>query len=270
MTFDIFLTNENTGLMRNPWFYFVIGLLLLTPAAQAADGILIAAAADLQYALPQLVQQFEKQTGQKVTVSFGSSGNFASQIENGAPFDLFFSADLAYPKHLDTAGLIEPGSIYHYADGKIVLWALKSANIDVTHGFEVLLDSRIHKIAIANPEHAPYGRAAVAALKHEDIYSRVQDKIVLAENISQAAQFVDSGAAEVGIVALSLAAAPAVRDRGNYFAIPESDYPAIEQGCAILKSSQHKKAAQQFLEFIKTPTAAAVFEEFGFGVPKGN
>jgi molybdate transport system substrate-binding protein len=242
-------------------------LLLLAPAAQAADEISIAAAADLQYVMPELTQQFEKQTGQKVTVTFGSSGNFTSQIQNGAPFDLFFSADMNYPRHLDQAGLIEPGSIYHYADGKIVLWALKSTKIDISRGLLVLLDSKIRKIAIANPEHAPYGRAALAALAREDIYSRVQNKIVLAENISQAAQFVDSGAAEVGIVALSLAAAPGVRDKGKYFNVPEADYPVIEQGCAILKSSQHKQAARQFLEFIKTPAAARVLEEFGFGLP---
>ncbi len=247
---------------------FAAVFLLLAPAAQAADEISIAAAADLQYVMPELTQQFEKQTGQRVKVTFGSSGNFTSQIQNGAPFDLFFSADMNYPRHLDQAGLIEAGSIYHYADGKIVLWALKSTNIDISRGLQVLLDSKIHKIAIANPEHAPYGRAAVAALTREDIYSRVQSKIVLAENISQAAQFVDSGAAEVGIVARSLAAAPGVRDKGKYLNIPEADYPAIEQGCAILKSSQHKQAARQFLEFIKTPAAARVLEEFGFGLPR--
>lgn len=244
-------------------------LFLLAPAAQAADEIAIAAAADLQFVMPELIQQFEKQTGQKVRVTFGSSGDFTSQIENGAPFDLFFSADLSYPKHLDAAGLIEPGSIYHYADGKIVLLALKSTSIDVTRGPKVLLDPRIHKIAIANPEHAPYGRAAVAALKQETLYAQVHDKIVLAENISQAAQFVDSGAAEVGIVALSLAAAPSVKGKGNYFIIPQADYPAIQQSCAILKSSQHKIAAQQFLEFIKTPAAQALLHEFGFGLSEG-
>ncbi|MGH9529746.1 MAG: molybdate ABC transporter substrate-binding protein [Terriglobales bacterium] len=249
-------------------FCLFIVVLLIAPATQAADELSIAAAADLQFVLPKLIQQFEKQTGQQVRVVFGSSGNFTSQIQNGAPFDLFFSADLTYPEHLDAAGLIEPGSIYHYADGKIVLWALTSTNIDVSHGLGILLDPKIHKISIANPEHAPYGRAAVAALKHEDIYSQVQEKIVLAENVSQAAQFVDSGAAQVGIVALSLAAAPTVRDRGNYFTIPQSDYPGIEQGCAIVKSSQHKKAARQFLDFIKTPQATAFLEEFGFAVSK--
>ncbi len=242
-------------------------VLLLAPAAEAADEILIAAAADLQFALPELIQQFEKHGGGKVRVVFGSSGDFTSQIQNGAPYDMFFSADLMYPKHLDEAGLIEPGSIHHYADGKIVLWVLKSSNIDVNRGLAVLLEPRIRKIAIANPQHAPYGRAAVATLTHENIYSRVKNKIVMAENVSQAAQFVDSGAAEAGIVALSLAVAPEVREKGSYFVIPPSDYPAIEQGCAILKSSQHKQAAQRFLEFINTPSATRTLEEFGFGVP---
>jgi molybdate transport system substrate-binding protein len=245
-------------------------MLLMTSAAHAADEIVVAAAADLQFVMPELVQQFEKETGQKVRVSFGSSGNFASQIQNGAPFDLFFSADLNYPKQLDAAGLIEPGSVYHYADGRIVLWTLKSSGVDVSRGMAVLLDSKIHKVAIANPEHAPYGRAAVAALKRENLYAGVQDKIVLAENISQTAQFVDSGSAEVGIVALSLVVAPTVRDKGNYFTIPESDYPVIEQGCAILKSSPHKQAAKQFLEFVKTQAAVALLKQFGFEISKTN
>jgi len=243
-------------------------MLFLVPAAQAADELSIAAAADLQFAMPEVVQQFEKETGQKVRVTFGSSGNFASQIQNGAPFDIFFSADLNYPKQLDSARLIEPGSIYHYADGKIVLWTLKSSGVNINGGLPVLLDPKIHKIAIANPEHAPYGRAAVAALKRENLYERVQNKIVLAENISQAAQFVDAGSAEVGIVAGSLVVAPTVRDRGAYFAIPESEYPPIEQGCAILKSSQHKQVANQFLEFIKTPAIVALLRKFGFEVQK--
>ena len=254
--------------MKNLGLCVSLIMLFLVPAAQAADELSIAAAADLQFAMPEVVQQFEKETGQKVRVTFGSSGNFASQIQNGAPFDIFFSADLSYPKQLDATGLVEPGSIYHYADGKIVLWTLKSSGIDVSGGLSVLSDHKIHKIAIANPEHAPYGRAAVAALKHENLHERVQDKIVLAENISQATQFVDAGSAEVGIVALSLAVAPTVRDRGNYFVIPELDYPQIEQSCAILKSSHHKQAAKQFLEFIKTPAIVALLRKFGFEVPK--
>jgi molybdate transport system substrate-binding protein len=255
--------------MKNVGLYASLIILLLVPAAQAADEIVIAAAADLQFAMPEVVTQFEKETGQKVRVTFGSSGNFASQIQNGAPFDIFFSADLNYPRQLDAAGLIEPGSIYHYGDGKIVLWTLKTSGIDISSGLSILPDPRIHKVAIANPEHAPYGRAAVAALKHENPSEGVRNKIVLAENISQAAQFVDAGSAEVGIVALSLVVAPTVRDRGRYFVIPESEYPPIEQGCAILKSSQHKQAAKQFLEFMKTPAIVTLLHKFGFEVPRG-
>jgi len=254
--------------MKNVGLYVSLLVLSLVPPARAADGLVIAAAADLQFAMPEVVHQFENQTGQRVRVTFGSSGNFASQIQNGAPFDIFFSADLKYPKQLDAAGLIEPGSICHYADGKIVLWTLKSSGVDVSRGLSILSDPKIHKIAIANPEHAPYGRAAVAALKHENLYDAVQNRIVLAENISQAAQFVDTGSAEVGIVALALVVAPTVRDRGTYFAIPASEYPPIEQGSAILKSSQNKQAAKQFLEFIKTPAIVTLLHKFGFELPK--
>jgi molybdate transport system substrate-binding protein len=248
----------------------LVGLLLVPPVAHAAGEIVVAAAADLQFAMPELANQFEKETGQKVRISFGSSGDFASQIQNGAPFDLFFSADLSYPRQLEAAGLIEPGSLYHYADGKIVLWTLKGSGIDVSRGLAVLLDSSVHKIAIANPEHAPYGRAAVTALKNENIYGGVRNKIVLAENISQAAQFVDSGSAEVGIVALALVVAPTVREKGNYFTVPQSDYSVIEQGCAILASSPRKQAARQFLEFLKKPSSRELLREFGFEASRPN
>jgi molybdate transport system substrate-binding protein len=242
-------------------------LLSIDIAAYAADGkdeVVVAAAADLQFVMPDLARQFEKETGNKVKATFGSSGNFASQIQNGAPFDLFFSADLNYPEQLDAVGLIEPGSVYHYANGKIVLWTLKTSNLDTSRGLELLMDQKVSKISLANPAHAPYGRAAVAALQHENIYDKVREKIVLAENISQAAQFVDSGNAEVGIVALSLVLAPSVSGKGDYYVIPQTYYPAIEQGCAMLKSSQHKKAAQQFLDFIKKPQTIALLKQFGF------
>lgn len=242
----------------------LLAILALASAAHAADELLIAAAADLQFAMPELASQFEKQTGQKVTISFGSSGNIASQIRNGAPFDLFFSADLNYPRQLDADGLAEPGSMFRYANGQIVLWTLKTSNIDISRGLAVLADSSVHKIAVANPEHAPYGRAAVAALQKKGVYDKVKDKIVLAENISQTAQFVDSGSADVGIVALSLVVAPSVQDKGTYFKIPGSDYPPIEQGCIILKTSKHKPAAQQFVDFIKTPAAKNILQQFGF------
>src|SRR6266403_5773126 len=157
-----------------------------------AQTLRIAAAADLQFVLPDLASQYEKQTGAKVAITYGSSGNFFAQIQNGAPFDLFFSADIDYPKRLEAAGLAEPGTLYPYATGKIVLWAPNESKLDLSRGLQVLLNPGIRKIAIANPEHAPYGRAAVAALRRERIYDQVATKFVLGENISQTASFVAS------------------------------------------------------------------------------
>src|SRR5262249_4385528 len=153
----------------------------------------------------------------------GSSGNFTSQIQNGAPFDLFFSADIDYPKKLDAAGLIEPGTIFEYAEGKIVLWVPKDSPLDLSKGWDALQDARAQKIAVANPEHPPYGRAAVAAMKGANVFDKVQSKIVYGENISQTAQFVQSGNAQVGIVALSLALSPAMRE-GKQWTVPDGLY----------------------------------------------
>jgi molybdate transport system substrate-binding protein len=242
-------------------------ILLVACQAFAADEILVAAASDLQFALPELAQKFEQQTGVKVKLSFGSSGNFTNQIRNGAPFDVFFSADLNYPRQLAAEGFADPATLYHYADGKIVLWAPASSNLNLQEGLGILLSPAIHKIAIANPEHAPYGRAAVAALKHENLYEKVQSRFVLGENISQTAQFAESGSAEVGIIALSLALAPSMHGKGKYFEIPAADYPAIEQGAVVLKISTHKQIAVQFLDFLKTPASQSVFARYGFSHP---
>jgi len=200
--------------------------------AQAKE-IRIAAAADLKFAMDELSEKFEKQTGMKVSVTYGSSGNFFSQLQNGAPFDLFFSADMEYPKKLESAGLAEPQTLYEYAIGRIVIWTPTDAKVDVTkEGWKSLLDVSVAKIAIANPEHAPYGRAAVAALQKAGIYESVKAKLVYGENISQAAQFVQSGNAQAGIVAKSLAVSPAMRD-GKRWEIPADMHPALEQGAVI-------------------------------------
>jgi molybdate transport system substrate-binding protein len=161
----------------------------------AAEGLAVAAASDLQTALPEIVSRFEKDTGQQVRLTFGSSGNFFTQLQNGAPFDVFLSADIDYPRRLEQSGLAERGSLYSYATGRLVLWTRNDSGIDVHRGLETLADQRVHRISIANPEHAPYGRAAVAALRHEGVYDRVREKLVFGENISQAAQFVQSGSA---------------------------------------------------------------------------
>jgi molybdate transport system substrate-binding protein len=245
-------------------------LLVLTLAAQlgSAQEVTIAAAADLQFAMFDLGARFQKESGTAVKLLYGSSGNFAQQIQNGAPFDMFFSANLDYPKQLEVSGLTEPGTFYGYAKGKLVIWVANESKLDLTLGLKALLDPAVNKIAIANPEHAPYGKAAVAALQQEKIYDRVKSKLVLGENISQTASFVTSGAADVGIVALSLALSPNMRDRGRYFEVPSADYPAIEQACVILRSSKNKAAARRFLDFIKTPAARQVLQDYGFEVPE--
>ncbi len=190
--------------------------LLVAPQFASAQGLTVAAASDLQAALPAMASQFEKETGQRVVLTFGSSGNFFTQIQNGAPFDVFLSADIDYPRRLEREGLAERGSLFEYATGRLVLWTRNDSGIDVRRGLTVLADARVRHIAIANPEHAPYGRAAVAALRHEGLYERVRSKFVLGENISQAAQFAQSGNAEVGVLALSLALSPTLKSSGTY------------------------------------------------------
>jgi len=232
-----------------------------------AQEITVAAAADLQFVMQDTTARFQKETGKTVKVINGSSGNFFQQIQNGAPFDMFFSANVDYPKKLEAAGLTEPGSLYQYATGKIVLWVANDSKLDVNSGLKVLLDPAVKKIAIANPQHAPYGQAAVAALRTENLYDKVSEKFILGENISQTASFIVSGAADTGIVALSLAVSPNMRGKGRYFEIPANEYPPIEQACVILKSSSQKAAAKAFLDFIKTPAITELFRSYGFAVP---
>jgi len=232
-----------------------------------AQEITVAAAADLQFAMQDVAARFQQQTGKTVKATYGSSGNFFQQIQNGAPFDMFFSANLDYPKKLEAAGLIEPGTFYPYANGKIVIWVKNESKLDLKSGMKVLLDPSVKKIAVANPQHAPYGQAAVAAMQKASIYDKVKDKFVLGENISQTASFVVSGAADVGVVALSLALSPNMKDEGRYLEIPSDTYPPIEQACVILKSSRNKETATQFLSFFKSGTIAGVLRSYGFDVP---
>jgi molybdate transport system substrate-binding protein len=243
--------------------------LAAVPLAVAAEGeVAIAAASDLNFAFKELASEFEKTQGIHVKLSLGSSGNFYSQIQNGAPFDLYFSADIAYPKKLEEAGLAVPGSLYRYAIGRIVLWAPARSSLAVEKlAMEVLLDPSVKRIAIANPKHAPYGRAAVAAMEHFKIHDRVKDKLVLGENISQAAQFVESGASDVGIVALSLARAPAMKNAGRYWEIPADAYPPLEQGAVMLKASRNPHAARLFLEFVKGSHGQEIMKRYGFTLP---
>jgi molybdate transport system substrate-binding protein len=242
-------------------------VFLLFPLLTVAQEITVAAAADLQFVMQDVAARFEKETGIKVKLSYGSSGNFFAQLENGAPFDMFFSANVDYPKRLESDGFADPGSYYEYAVGRIVLWGRKDSQVDVSSGMQALLDPRVKKIAVANPQHAPYGQAAVAALKAERIYDKVAEKLVLGENISQTASFVVSGAADAGIVALSLAIAPTMKNKGRYVEIAASEYPPLRQACVILKASQNKEPARRFLQFLQSAATAEAFRHYGFQVP---
>jgi len=233
-----------------------------------AQEIRVAAASDLQFALPDLATQFEKQSGVKLAIAYGSSGNFFAQIQNGAPFDLFLSADIAYPQKLLDAGQAEAGSLHTYAFGRLVLWVPADSPFDPAKlGWKALLDSHIDKIAVANPEYAPYGRGAVAALKKIGLYEQLKPRFVYGENISQAAQFVQSGGAQAGILALSLALSPALKN-GKYWEIPVDLYPPLEQAAVLLKSSANKPGARAFLVFLQTEAARETLSRYGFTVPQ--
>lgn len=229
--------------------------------------VTVAAASDLADAMNEIAANFEKATGCIVRVSAGSSGNFLSQIENGAPFDVFFSADIEYPKKLEGEGLAVPGSTYLYAVGKIVLWVRDDSHFDIGKGLAALRDPGIRKLAVANPQHAPYGRAAEEALRKEGVYDAIKDRLVLGENISQAAQFVESGNADAGILALSLALSPELKGKGRFLLVPENLYAPIEQGVVAIRASQNPQGARAFLDFIKSPATAALLERYGFVLP---
>lgn len=226
----------------------------------------IAAAADLRYALDDVVKAFRQRHSEaRIEPTYGSSGMFYAQLVNHAPFDLYLSADVQYPRKLAEQGLILPGSDFTYADGRIVLWTGNTSGIDIAHmGMDALRQPAVRHIAIANPAHAPYGRAAESALRAVGIYDAVKDKLVMGENISQTFQLAQSGAAEVGIVALSLAIAPSAAGQGRYWEVPRDAYPRIQQGGAILKWSKNSEAAQAFRAFLLAPEGRAILKRYGF------
>jgi molybdate transport system substrate-binding protein len=235
--------------------------------AQEQKVVRVAAAADVKFAMEQLSKEFGNKMGTKVDITTGSSGNFFAQIQGGAPFDLFFSADLDYPKKLEASGFAEPGTLFEYALGQIVIWTPANSQVSVVREkWNALLDARIHKIAIANPSLAPYGRAAVSVLQKAGIYEQVKAKLVYGENISQAAQFVQSGNAQAGIIAHSLAVSPGM-EAGKIWEIPADMYPPIEQAAVVLKNAKDKAAALAFLDFVKSSAGRAILEKFGFSVP---
>jgi len=245
-----------------------LGILLTGCSSRPSDKLdfTIAAASDLRYAMDKLAPRFQARHPQvTVKVSYGSSGQFSQQIAHGAPYDVFCSADLAYPRSLAAKGLTLPGSEFIYGIGRIVIWAPSESPLDVEQrGFDSLRDSAIRYIAIANPAHAPYGKAAVAALQTAGMYEGLKGKFAFGESVSATLQYVQRGSAEVGIVALALALAPPVRETGRYWEIPLESYPRLEQGGAIIKSTKHAAVAQDFRLFMLSEEARAILDRYGF------
>ena len=239
-------------------------LTSISAQGQQSSRVLIAAASDLKYALDSIISVFKNVNREaRVDVTFGSSGKLYEQISNGAPFDLFFSADIDYPSKLKKKGFIV-AQIQTYGIGRIVLWSKK---IDLTSpDLNVLLKKSIVKVAIANPAHAPYGRRAEEALKKSGIYEQIKDKLVYGENISQTAQFVTTGAADVGIVALSLALSPTMKNmKGFYYVIPDSLHSPLTQAFVMLKHAQKNSVALRFKDFMLAKDAREILSYFGFG-----
>jgi molybdate transport system substrate-binding protein len=228
----------------------------------------VAAAADLNVALGELITQFRAAHDVDVTVSYGSSGTFYAQLLNQAPFDLFLSADLEYPRQLAARGLTVPDGEFLYGIGRLVVWVPNASPLDVQRdGIEALADPRVTHIAIANPQHAPYGRAAIAALRGSGLYDAVKSKIVNGENVAQAMQFAQSGAADAGVVALSLVLAPNAKDSGRWAEIPLRLYPRMEQGGTILKWAGDLESARALRAFVLGAEGRAVLKRYGFFLP---
>ena len=238
--------------------------LFLSSINVFSQTISIAAAADTRFAMTELIKEFNKTNANvKVNVIYGSSGNLYQQIVNQAPFDIFFSADISYPKKLDSLKLVS-GKPMLYAIGHLVLW---SSTIDVTKGIDVLKSSDIKKIAIANPKFAPYGKRAIECLKFYKLNEIVKDKIVEGENVSQAAQFVLTGNAQVGLIALSLALSPEMASKGKYLLIDEKSYSKLEQAYVVMKKSAANKDVLKFTQFIESAAAKKILTKYGFSLP---
>ena len=241
--------------------------LLVCTTHVFSQELTVAAAADLRPALEEISAKFKAESGIVLRVSYGSSGNFFQQLQNGAPFDVFLSANVDYPKKLEQGGLIAPGTYYEFARGSIVLMVPYDSKVDLSEGLHALLTPTVKKIAIANPSHAPYGQAAVAAIKNVGIYDWAAPHLVMGENISEAASFVLSGAADAGIVAKSLAFGPAAAKRVKFAEISSKDYPPLLQAMVVLKSSKNLPAAARFETFMRSEDAKKILQQFGFELP---
>jgi molybdate transport system substrate-binding protein len=243
-------------------------LLAAAPAAPQRPPV-VAAASDLSFALTEIASLFEKEQGQRVDLVFGSSGTLARQIRDGAPFDLFLSADEAFVEALADAGLTrDRGTLY--AVGRLALFAPAGSPLDPADGLDgvarLLAAGRVSRFAIANPEHAPYGRAAEAALRKRGLWQELRPHLVLGDNVSQAAQFATTGNAIGGIIAYSLAISPGLKERGRFALVPDSDHPPLRQRMVLLKRAS--PSIERFYRYLQEPLARTTFERYGFTLPR--
>lgn len=244
---------------------FFVAVLLLMATTAHAEKITVAAAADLKYAMDEIVTSFNKShSGHQIEVIYGSSGKFFTQVQQGAPYDLYFSADINYPHELANKGFAA-SEVIPYAFGRIVLWSNSMEADKMT--LANLTNQKIAKIAIANPKHAPYGKRAEEALKSIKLWDVVQPKLVFGENIAHTAQFVQTGNAQAGIIALSLALNPALSKQGGYYLIPENLHEPLEQGYIITKRAENNALAKIFSRYMTSKETRRIMTKYGFVLP---
>jgi molybdate transport system substrate-binding protein len=234
--------------------------------AQAQKELHVAAAADLQPVMPVLAAAYEHATGIKLVISYGSSATLTTQILNGAPMDLFLAADFVFPEKIVAAGLSDMKAPIPYAKGTLVLWARKDSPLQPIT-IDSLTDPRVKRIAIANDLHAPYGRAAVAALQRLKIYDKVSPHLVVAENIAQTAEFVESGNAQLGLISLTAADSPHFKEIGTYVLVPKI-YPQMQQCAVVMSKSQHRPEAHAFLDWLLTTAVQENMTKLGLAPVK--
>jgi molybdate transport system substrate-binding protein len=255
-------------LMPSRFLSLIIACAFLVAPLAAQAPLRVAAAADLEPVLPPILAQFQQATGIHAEVTYQASAMLTTEIENGAPFDLFLSADLSYPKRLiddglaDAAGSADSSTPITYAQGTLVLWARKDSHLPAP-SLDLLRSPLLERLAIANPDRAPYGRAAIATLQSLQLYDVLKPRLVTAENIAQAAQFVDSGNADAGLISLTSALTPRLTVDGAYFVIPRNLYAPIEQGAVIVSSTKQRAAVHKLLDFLLSPAVQAQFAKGG-------
>lgn len=247
-------------------FLLILGMICFSVSAIQAGNIKVAVAANVQYTFEELQSEFEKESGIQIKPVIGSSGKFTAQIENGAPFDVFLSADMDYPKALEKEGLVY-GPVKTYAYGTLVLWTIK--DISLSGNLEILADFSVRKIAIASPKTAPYGRQAVNAMKFYHLYERIHGKLVYGESIAQVNQFITTSSVDLGLTSKSIVLAPNMKDQGKWVEIPREAYEPIAQGVVILKHSRkgNLEEAQKFFDFLFSEKAGNIFKRYGYILP---